>query len=163
MTNFEIQAYEPAIHGSLEHLCAETKGKGVQMLELTPQKITEQSGRFVTVHDNEAVAYCAQTVEYGDSVVEIGSLIVGQSFRGLGLSVPLVETTTINAIASGKKAIAFCNSISEKVFARVGYEPMKICKIPQEALTLCSECPKKLLTTYEIILYSIAERFIWFL
>jgi N-acetylglutamate synthase-like GNAT family acetyltransferase len=76
-------------------------------------------------------------------VVEIGSLIVGQSFRGLGLSVPLVETTTINAIASGKKAIAFCNSISEKVFARVGYEPMKICKIPQEALTLCSECPKK--------------------
>lgn len=144
MKKFEIQAYEPDMHGELDHLCAQTQENGVQMLPVTKEKVKAQMKRFVAVtHNDYPVGYCAQTAQYIDGIVEVGSLIVDEAYRRRGVSKLLVKAVTKAIILDGMKPIAFCNPISKGLFEAANYHPMPLCDVPTPALELCSGCPKQ--------------------
>lgn len=81
---------------------------------------------------------------HNDKVMsEVGTLLVMQPHRKLGVGHILTEIATQRLVGARVTAYAFCNEKSLPIFTQFGYRPAAVDNIPPAAFEACDECPKK--------------------
>lgn len=126
---------------------------GGSMLAKSPEDMMDlfEKSRSIVLfdaHTRKPAGHIAFTEEYPDGSLEVGAVIVHESFRGNGAA----DEMMIQILQHGEKTIpdfdkrpvhALANEASLKVFLRKGYRNAQREELPEEAWALCEKCPRK--------------------
>jgi predicted N-acetyltransferase YhbS len=77
----------------------------------------------------------------GTSYRQVGSLLVAQASRSLGVGSELVSRITEEVVAGGSMPYAFCGLSSKYLFAKAGYIQAPRDELPAEAVSLYGNQP----------------------
>jgi amino-acid N-acetyltransferase len=111
------------------------------LLPRTIDDLRAHAHRFVLIHDDQAVAGCAELAPLSLAVAEVRSLVVDRHWRGLGLGSRLIATLQRQARVAGFSTIcAFTHEPAH--FVRLGFSIVPHLWFPEKIAIDCTGCPR---------------------
>lgn len=119
-------------------------GELPQMLPMNPCDLYKKFMGLVASVDGEFAGFIGASTPIsheGQAMSEVGSLWVESGLRQHGIGGLLVNAASHLLQLENIRAYAFCNPHSIGLFARNQYTPATLLDVPQEAGSLCAQCP----------------------
>jgi amino-acid N-acetyltransferase len=111
------------------------------LLPRTIEDLVAHAHRFVIAVDGAAVVGCAELAPLSLAVAEVRSLVVAESWRGVGLGTRLISTLQRQARVAGFATLcAFTHEPAP--FVRLGFSIVPHVWFPEKIAVDCTACPK---------------------
>lgn len=121
--------------------------KSGTMIEKTPEAIAAlmTEGRSVIVVNGceEVVSHVAASFVYDDGSVEVGALCTGEEFQGRGAAI-MATNFLLDVLKDkypGKTLFALANTMSAKLFEKIGADEISCSDLSDEVWENCAVCP----------------------
>lgn len=138
------EAFDPNDEGNIDHVERIIRWSVREsMVPINPDTIQKHQLAHVARVEDRLAGYGAVTHIYSGNVIELGGLVVGERFRGMGIASGLVETIVASAREELKPEmiLAWSNPTSATLFSRLGGKQVADAQtLPAEVWKLCHTC-----------------------